>query len=110
MADLVKYVFGTEAQIMALIPGNVNWIEKAFYYPSDRNYFYQIVDNEMKKYGDVSYEMDGVGITLNGLLIGGFKNYILLPDVLNIPENFEYNGFLLQVDGVINCDGSINLI
>ena len=65
MAELIKYYYGTEAQILALTNTSPNWVEKAFYYPSDKTYFYQLVNGVMKKYGDVSGVLSGIGITLN---------------------------------------------
>jgi len=112
MAEFVKYVYGTEAQILSLLPDNPNWIEKAFYYPSDKTYFYQLVNGTMKKYGaGTSVETgSGIGITLNGAVIGGVKSLIEEEDILDIPEYYEYNIYDLDVDGIINCDGVINTI
>jgi len=46
-----KYNFGTEAQILALLNTSPLWIDLAFYYPSDKAYFYQIQNGVMKKIG-----------------------------------------------------------
>lgn len=110
MANPVKFIDGTEQQILSLTSDSVNWIEKAFYYPTDKSYFYRIVNGEMVKYGDVDISVTGVGITLNDKIIGGVKNVIEFTDILQIPENYEYNLLTLQVDGVINCNGTINIL
>ena len=52
----------------------------------------------------------GIGITLNGLVIGGVKKLIEITDVLDIPLYWEYNVFILDVDGIILNDGEINMI
>lgn len=108
MAEPIRYIYGTEAQILALNPSNPNWFEQAFYYPTDEdiNYFYQAFGQEMKRYGGG----DGIGIKLNNKVIGGVKNYIEQDDVLEIPEYFDYNVFNLRVDGTINCNGQINIL
>jgi hypothetical protein len=110
MADLVKYIYGTEAQILSLEPEDGNWIEKAFYYPSDKNYFYQALNGVMKKYGAGDATQLGVGITLDGKIIGGVKTIILPNEVLDIPENYDYNTYSLYVEGIIVNDGQINIM
>jgi hypothetical protein len=52
----------------------------------------------------------GIGITLNFLVIGGVKKLIELTDLLDIPIYWEYNVFLLDVDGRIECAGDINIM
>jgi len=104
----VYFKYGTEAQILALTPASSSWVERAFYYPSDKTYFYQALNGVMKKYA--SGEGSSVGIKLNGRSIGGVKSLIELNDTLEIPENWNYNTFSLDVDGVINMDGQINMI
>ena len=108
MANLVTFIYGTEAQILALTPASDKWIENAFYYPRNCDYFYQIVDGVLKRYG--TGNTAGVGIKLNGLTIGGVKQVIEETDVLDVPENWEYNVFDFSVEGVINLDGVINII
>lgn len=105
---LVKYFFGTEAEILALEPTDSNWVNQAFYYPTDQDYFYQAYNGEMKLYG--SGESSGIGIRLNGSNIGGVKSIIEDTDILEIPENWDYNTFSLLVNGTINCDGQINIL
>ena len=109
MADSVKYLYGTEEQILALTPEDSTWYDKAFYYPTDKNYFYQAFNGGMKKYCEAE-TVSGVGITLNDQVIGGVKNKIELTDILKIPENYEYNLLSLLIEGVINCQGSINIL
>jgi len=108
MAELVKYIYGTDAQILALTPSSLNWFDRAFYYPSDKDYFYQALDGVMKKYG--SGEGSGIGITLNGKYLAGIKYFITSLETLVIPEQYEYNCFLLTVEGVVNNYGIINMM
>jgi hypothetical protein len=108
MADLVKYLYGTETQILALTPDSANWKEKAFYYPSDKAYFFQALGGVMKRYG--GGDESGIGIRLNGSIIGGVKSLIDFGDTLDIPVNWEYNVRRLTVNGKINALGVINMI
>ena len=108
MASPVRYIYGTEVQILALTVASPNWIDRAFYYPTDKDYFYQASNGIMKKYG--SGELSGVGIRLNGSVLGGVKNLIQSSDILEIPENYEYNVYRLGIEGIVNCEGIINLI
>lgn len=110
MAELVKYLYGTEAEILALEETDKNWFDRAFYYPSDKSYFYQAIDGVMKKYGSTPVEDVGVGVKLNNKVIGGSKSLIESFDVLTIPENFEYNPVSLHVEGTINSEGTINIL
>jgi len=111
MAELIKYFYGTEVQILGLTNVSPNWVEKAFYYPSDKTYFYQLVNGVMKKYGDVSGVLSGTGITINGQIMGGVKYKILENNVVDIPENYEYNVVsYLENNGVINNNGKINVL
>lgn len=105
---LIKFVYGTEAQILALVPTDAAWVDRAFYYPEDKPYFYQALDGVMKKYG--GGETSGVGIRLNGSIIGGVKSLIESTDILTIPENYEYNVHRLNVQGNINSEGEINIM
>jgi hypothetical protein len=111
MGNLVKYVYGTEAQILALTPADSHWYDKGFYYPSDKNYFFQALDGVMKKYGDGDPAVTGgIGVMLNDKVIGGIKIYLESPDILTIPEYFDYTTFFLHIDGSINCNGQINIM
>lgn len=106
MATL-KFTYGTEAQILALTPSDDAWVERAFYYPEDKGYFYQAKDGVLVKYG--GGEDSGVGIRINGDLLGGVKSLILSNETLTIPEYYEYNIHNLEVQGQINCEGCINI-
>lgn len=105
---LVEYFQGTEVQILALQSGDVQFVELAFYYPNDKDYFFRITNGSMKKYG--AGDSSGVGIRLNTKLLSGPKILIEENDILEIPENYDYNTFTLNVEGIINCDGQINMI
>lgn len=110
MAEAVKYIYGTEAQILALTPTDESWEDRAFYYPNDRNYFYQALDGVMNPYGKGDNISIGVGVRLNGAIIGGVKNFIESEDLLEIPLYFDYNSVQLRVEGNINCTGQINIL
>ena len=105
---LVTHIYGTEAQILALTVESPDWIEQAFYYPSDQTYFYQLFNGEMKRYG--GGEGSGIGIRLNEAVLGGIKILIEDNDILEIPENYDYNTLALTIDGIVNCDGQINML
>lgn len=114
---VVKHIGSlTEAQILALTSTSELWFEFAFYYPSDSNggnYFFRLENGVMVKKGGGAdggnTGVGGVGITLNGLVIGGVKNFIEGNDVLNIPLNYEYNAKRLAIEGIINCYGEVNI-
>jgi len=57
-------------------------------------------------------EFTGIGIKINGKVIGGVKKLIESTDVLTIPIYYEYNLFAssLDVDGLIENEGEINYI
>lgn len=104
----LKFIYGTEAQILALTPESPNWVDRAFYYPEDKEYFFQAVSGVMKKYG--SGQGSGVGIRLNGDLLGGIKTLIEMNDILTIPGNYDYNTYQLDIQGSIECNGQINMM
>lgn len=104
----VVYKYGTEAQILALQPTDVAWENRAFYYPEDKDYFFQALDGVMKKYA--SGEGSSVGVKLNGQTFAGIKTLIEENDILEIPENYDYNTFKLNVEGIIDCNGEINVM
>lgn len=110
---LVKHIGSlSESQILALTSSSALWFEKAFYYPNDfprKQYFYRLLDGQMYQLGSDA-ELSGVGVKLNGSIIGGVKSLIESNETLNIPVNYEYNLINLQVSGVINCNGIINLL
>lgn len=105
---LVQYKYGTEAQILALQPIDDQWVERAFYYPDDKGYFFQALNGVMVKYG--GGEDSGVGVRINGDLIGGVKSVIEVNEILDIPENFEYNIYRLNINGTVNCNGTVNIM
>jgi hypothetical protein len=112
MAGLVRYVFGTEAQILALTAADELWYDRAFYYPSDQTYFYQVLNGQMKRYGDgvAAAVQTGIGCFLNDKVMGGVKTLIEGVDSLLIPDNYDYNTFRLDVEGLVQCNGQINIL
>lgn len=48
---------------------------------------------------------DGIGIRLNGYVIGGVKRLIQEDEILDIPNYWEYNVYNLDVEGRIDIDG-----
>lgn len=53
----------------------------------------------------------GVGIKINGLVIGGVKQVIEGGETLTIPPLWQYNLFQsLDIDGTVDNDGQINFI
>jgi len=111
MGDVVvKYKFNTEEKILSLTPKSEYWVERAFYYPDDKNYFFQAVNGKMKRYGDGDTASVGVGCMINGKVIGGVKRVIQECDTLTIPEYYEYNTMRLQVEGLINVQGNLNIL
>ena len=109
MANLVKFTDGTEAQILALTPADAKWVEKGFYYPSDKSYFYRALNGVMVLYGGGDVSVIGVGCTINGKVIGGVKAFIAINEVLNVPEDFNYNTFPMTIDGDVILTGNINI-
>lgn len=105
---VVRFIYGTEAQILALQPTDANWVDRAFYYPEDKEYFFQAVSGVMKKYG--SGQGSGIGVRVNGDLLGGIKTLIEETETLTIPENYEYNAHRLNVVGSIDNEGEINIM
>lgn len=98
-----EYNAGTEAQILALTPESPLWKELAYFIATDKNYYYQIINNEMKPYGNGG----GVGIMLNGSVIGGVKSVLSQNDSLIIPKDWEYNSHRLINNGTIANYGTI---
>lgn len=116
MAVAVKHIGSLlDSEILALTSSSDKWFEKAFYYPADYprlNYFYRLLDGEMYKIGGSQggTAVGGIGVTLNGNVIGGIKTLIKESEILDIPENYDYNTYKLNVEGVINVDGQINIM
>lgn len=50
------------------------------------------------------------GVTVDGEFISGAQQTIDVPEVLDIPINFEYNLFALNLDGTAIIDGDLNII
>jgi hypothetical protein len=72
-----KFKFGTEVQILALTSASPQWTDLAFYYPSDKAYFYQVQNGVMKKIGTEA--------TGDQFLDGGRADEIYqLNDVINV--------------------------
>ena len=110
---VVKYIGSkSEQQILALTSSDSKWYDQAFYYPNDvplKPYYYRVILGEMKKYGgDVS--SIGTGITLNDAILGGVKTLIESSEALSIPSNYDYNTYILSVEGQVNCSGNINIM
>ena len=40
----------------------------------------------------------------------GTKNYIATTEIITIPQYYEYNTFILDVDGIVNNNGTINFL
>lgn len=110
MADLVKYYFNTESKILSLLPTDVQWQESAFYYPSDKTYFYQAVGGVMKKYGAPDQPVEVVSNIVANLGIGNLTDAPASQDqnigdiyvakdtfmILIINENFNYTAVPLS--------------
>jgi len=54
MGAAIRFIYGTEAEILALQPTDTRWVERAFYYPEDKTYFFQALNGVMKRYGQVT--------------------------------------------------------
>ena len=112
----IEFYDSTDEKINALTPASQNWVEKGIYWPRDKDYFYRIVDGILIPIGKgastaiASGEGVGVGIKLDGKVIGGVKSLILQAEELIIPQDWEYNVFSLCVQGVICNFGTINIM
>jgi hypothetical protein len=107
MANPIRFKYGTEAQILALTPADSKWVDQAFYYPNDKDYFYQAFQGVMRIYGSGSGA--GVGIKLNGKVMGTVKRVIREGEVLDIPTDYDYNTYTLRISGIVDCRGQINI-
>lgn len=107
MANPIRFKYGTEAQILALTPDDPRWVDQAFYYPNDKEYFYQAFNGVMRVFGTGFGA--GVGIKLNGQVMGTVKRIIRVNEVLDIPEDYDYNTYTLLNQGIIDCRGQINI-
>jgi hypothetical protein len=60
--------------------------------------------------GSISAVTTTVGVTINGKFVSGAQQTIDTLEVLDIPSNFEYNLFTLNIDGTAIIDGDLNII
>lgn len=109
MESTIAFFYGSEESILQLTPESGYWVERAFYYPVDKTYFYQAFEGSLKKYGAGDVSVIGEGITINSKVIGGVKYFILEDDILYVPEYYEYNIYKLSLSGSINNNGVINI-
>ena len=113
----IKFKESTEENILLLKQGDSQWIERAFYFPNDKdNIFYQVINGRMRAFdctassgGGGGVLQEPIGIELNSKMYSGFKMNIIDTDVLYIPEDYEYHGNYLSVNGLINCEGIISI-
>jgi len=113
----IKFKESSESNILNLKLGDSQWVERAFYYPNDKdNIFYQVINGRMRAFdctassgGSGTSPQDLIGIILNNKEFHGFKMLIEDSDVLNIPENYEYFGNYLTINGLVNCEGIISI-
>jgi len=112
MAQVVKFFDRTEAEILALTTASTEWVDKAFYYPSDKDYFYRALNGTMHAYGlaGSTGTNAGVGVKLNGQVMGGVKTTIAQSETVEVPRDYDYNTFTLTVKGTINVLGQINIM
>lgn len=112
MAQSVKFFDRTEAEILAFTPASPEWVDKAFYYPSDKDYFYRALNGTMHAYGlaGSTGTNAGVGVKLNGQVMGGVKTSIAQSETVDIPEDYDYNTYTLAVNGTVNAYGQINIM
>ena len=54
----------------------------------------------------------GITLTVDNVIkyLSGIKNYIASTEELTIPIYYEYNTFILDNDGIINNNGTINFL
>ena len=114
----IKFKESSEQNILNLKIGDTQWVERAFYYPSDKdNIFYQVINGRMRKFdctlgsGTSTSEtaQEAIGILLNSKMYSGYKMNIIESDILFIPEDYEYHGNYLTINGLVNCEGIISI-
>ena len=114
MGIAVKYVSSkSEVELLSMTDADPQWYDQGFYYPNDvpiKPYYYRVVTGVMTQYAGGDVSVVGVGISLNEKVIGGVKTLIENGDILTIPENFDYNTYSLNVSGVVNNSGQINIM
>jgi len=59
-----------------------------------------------------SVKVTGVSLAIGSSIyfLAGTKNYIAATEILTIPQYYEYNTFILDVDGTVNNNGTINFL
>lgn len=113
----IKFKESTEASILNLKVGDPQWVERAFYFPSDKdNIFYQVINGRIRAFDCTASNDNGggntqelIGISLNNKEFHGFKMFIEDSDILNIPQYYEYVGNYLTINGIVNCEGIISI-
>lgn len=108
----VKFFLSTESEILALLPTSPKWVNLAFYYPEDKDYFYQIVNGVMRPIGkNASIGLNtGEGVTINGKVMGGVKTFIKQDELVDVPVDYDYNTFSLRVSGQMLITGGLKLM
>lgn len=110
----IKFKEATEAKILSLKVGDSGWVERAFYYPIDVNsIFYQVLNGVMRKFDcsntGTGGSVDPIGILLNDKAYSGYKMNIINTDTLYVPNDYEYHGNYLTINGLVSCDGIISI-
>lgn len=112
----VEFFDSTEENILALTPVDPQWKEFGLYWPRNKDYFYRIVNGVLVAIGKTASESVssgegvGIGIKLNGKVIGGVKSTINASETLEIPEDWEYNCYNFAVWGNVTNFGQINIM
>jgi hypothetical protein len=52
---------------------------------------------------------DSVGVSMGDKFLSGFKSVIKEDEHVIVPAEYEYNGFNLAIDGVLEIEGVVNL-
>ena len=52
---------------------------------------------------------DSVGVSMGDKFLSGFKSFIKEDEHVIVPAEYEYNGFNLAIDGVLEIEGVVNL-
>jgi hypothetical protein len=68
-------------------------------------------DADLNKFvnANISGSGDSVGVSLGDKFISGYKHFIDSDESVLVPLEYEYNGFNLAVDGILQVDGVVNL-
>lgn len=108
----VKFYLSTESEILALDTNSSKWVNLAFYYPNDKDYFYQALNGVMRpigKNGSLGIST-GEGVTINGKVMGGVKTNIKQDELVDVPIDYDYNTFSLSVSGSMLITGGLKLM